>query len=110
MDDTLTQVVKHCGLPLKLYTDCIDANPKDWNRACAQERAALTQCSNQHVTLLKKVKAECRAVIQRYDACVSTHPDDPARCVEALRDLYRCTQNAAGHAPASPPDPHAAAL
>ncbi|KAJ1915169.1 hypothetical protein IWQ60_006756 [Tieghemiomyces parasiticus] len=95
MDETLDQVVKHCGPQLLAYNSCVHDNPKDWYTTCVQQRHALTQCSEEHVTLLKTVKQKCSAVITVYDRCVKEHDDTPDKCVQALLDLYRCTQNAA---------------
>ncbi|KAJ1655963.1 hypothetical protein IWQ61_004384 [Dispira simplex] len=99
MDGTLDEVAKHCGLQLRLYTDCIDTNKGNWQQACLQQRHALTRCSETHVTLLKLVKEQCADVIKNYDQCVQTHSTNPEVCANALKALYDCTQRVAQDQP-----------
>ncbi|KAL1921500.1 uncharacterized protein VTP21DRAFT_11216 [Calcarisporiella thermophila] len=94
MDSTLAEVAKNCAMQLQVYQDCVNRNPKNWESACIQQKKALTKCSEDHVPVLKFVKSRCSAQISGYDTCLSENASEPEKCIDALKELYFCTEAA----------------
>ncbi|KAK9762291.1 hypothetical protein K7432_012122 [Basidiobolus ranarum] len=92
MDQTLDEVVKHCGLQLGLYQSCIERNPETWETDCLQQRQDLTKCSEDNVGSLKEVRLKCAYAVQDYEACLTSNQSEPEKCIATLRELYECTQ------------------
>lgn len=42
--------------------------------------------------ILKYVKEHCTKEIKAYDLCLETNSTEPEKCVQALKDLYICTE------------------
>lgn len=47
MDDTLAQVAEKCALQLEMYQKCVENYPDTWDKSCAQQKKALTKCSEE---------------------------------------------------------------
>jgi hypothetical protein len=47
MDDTLAQVAEKCALQLEMYQKCVVNYPETWDKSCAQQKRALTKCSEE---------------------------------------------------------------
>ncbi|KAI9319879.1 hypothetical protein BX666DRAFT_1853464 [Dichotomocladium elegans] len=77
-----------------MYQKCVGNYPDSWDKSCAQQRAALTKCSEEQqvVGILKYVKQHCSKQILDYDECLSANQTEPEKCVNALRELYFCTE------------------
>ncbi|CAG8492127.1 5944_t:CDS:2 [Paraglomus brasilianum] len=103
MDQTLEEVVKHCSQQLDSYQRCIENNPQDWGVACLKFRSELNKCAEENVTELKRVKAKCSSVIAAFDNCLQKNQKDPEKCIKELKQLYHCTEEAAGRKLSSPP-------
>ncbi|RUS20833.1 hypothetical protein BC937DRAFT_94282 [Endogone sp. FLAS-F59071] len=95
MDDTLAEVVKHCALQLDMYQRCVESYPNDWDKQCLQQRRALTKCSDENVGVLRFVKERCSSQVTAYDLCLGANAAEPEKCIDALRQLYLCTEVAA---------------
>lgn len=52
MDDTLAQVQAKCALQLEMYQKCVENNPDNWDKACIQQKRALTKCSEEKLCLV----------------------------------------------------------
>ncbi|KAF7727772.1 Coiled-coil-helix-coiled-coil-helix domain-containing protein 5 [Apophysomyces ossiformis] len=92
MEDTLDQVREKCALQLEIYQKCVENYPQSWDKSCLQQKRALTKCSEENVGILKFVKQHCSTQIKTYDACLAANPEDPEKCVQALKELYLCTE------------------
>ncbi|KAI9478479.1 MAG: hypothetical protein EXX96DRAFT_484697 [Benjaminiella poitrasii] len=92
MDDTLEQVREKCALQLDTYQKCVENYPHSWDKSCVQQKKALTKCSEENVGILKYVKEQCTAQIKAYDTCLAANADKPDECIQALKDLYLCTE------------------
>ncbi|KAI7903040.1 uncharacterized protein BX663DRAFT_509326 [Cokeromyces recurvatus] len=92
MDDTLDQVREKCALQLDMYQKCVENYPQSWDKSCIQQKKALTKCSEENVGILKYVKEHCTAQIKAYDQCLAVNADKPDECIQALKDLYLCTE------------------
>ncbi|KAI8368857.1 hypothetical protein EDC96DRAFT_504595 [Choanephora cucurbitarum] len=92
MDDTLTQVREKCAIQLEAYQKCVESNPHSWDKSCMEQKKALTKCSEENVGILKYVKEHCTRQISAYDQCLSANTEKPEECVQALKDLYLCTE------------------
>ncbi|CAO3608089.1 unnamed protein product [Cunninghamella blakesleeana] len=92
MDDTLIQVREKCALQLQMYQNCIENYPNSWDKSCIQQKKALTKCSEENVGILKFVKQHCAKFILAYDECLSANSEEPEKCVQALKELYYCTE------------------
>ena len=44
------------------------------------------------VGILKYVKQHCGKFILAYDECLKTNSEEPEKCVQALKELYYCTE------------------
>jgi hypothetical protein len=44
------------------------------------------------VGILKFVKERCTSQINAYDKCLSANSEKPEECVQALKELYFCTE------------------
>ncbi|KAI8070352.1 hypothetical protein BC940DRAFT_317686 [Gongronella butleri] len=75
-----------------MYQRCVENYPNNWDKACLQQKRALTKCSEDNVGILKFVKQHCIKPIEAYDQCLAANPDDPEQCVKALKELYFCTE------------------
>ncbi|ORX45709.1 hypothetical protein DM01DRAFT_257728 [Hesseltinella vesiculosa] len=75
-----------------MYQKCIENYPNNWDKACLQQKRALTKCSDDNVGILKYVKQQCIKPIEAYDQCLTANPDEPERCIQALKDLHACTE------------------
>ncbi|KAI7870781.1 hypothetical protein BDF14DRAFT_1720275 [Spinellus fusiger] len=75
-----------------MYQRCIENYPQTWDKSCLQQKRALTKCSEENVGILKFVKNQCVLQIKAYDACLASHQEDPEKCVQALKELYFCTE------------------
>ncbi|KAJ2824472.1 hypothetical protein FBU31_003984 [Coemansia sp. 'formosensis'] len=93
MDQTLDEVNKHCGEHVQAYASCVDSHGDTWKTDCLDLRKALTECSDKNVTLMKMVRLSCQPVIDKYQECLSRNSQTPQVCVDALRDLYECTES-----------------
>ncbi|KAJ2460586.1 hypothetical protein GGF42_000746 [Coemansia sp. RSA 2424] len=93
MDQTLDEVNKHCGEQVQAYASCVDRHGDTWKTDCLDLRKALTECSDKNVTLMKMVRLSCQPVIDKYQDCLNRNPQSPQVCVDALRDLYECTES-----------------
>ncbi|KAJ2785186.1 hypothetical protein H4R18_000637 [Coemansia javaensis] len=93
MDQTLDEVNTHCGEQVQAYAACVDAHSETWKTECAGLRQALASCTDKNVTLVKMVRMSCQPVIDRYQACVAKNERDPSVCIDAMRDLYECTES-----------------
>ncbi|KAI8047830.1 uncharacterized protein B0P05DRAFT_565215 [Gilbertella persicaria] len=94
MDDTLEQVRAKCALQLETYQKCVENYPHSWDKSCMQQKQALTKCSEENVGILKFVKQHCSSQINAYDQCLAANAEKPDECIQALRDLYLCTEAA----------------
>ncbi|KAJ2759316.1 hypothetical protein IWQ56_005769 [Coemansia nantahalensis] len=92
MDQTLDEVNKHCGAQVQEYAACVDKHGETWKTDCAELRRALTKCTDENVTLMKMVRMSCQPIIDRYQTCLTSNAKDPSVCIDALRDLYECTE------------------
>lgn len=92
MDDTLDQVREKCTLQLEMYQKCVENYPHSWDKSCLQQKRALTKCSEENVGILKFVKEHCTMQINAYDTCLSANSEKPEECVQALKELYFCTE------------------
>ncbi|ORY04725.1 hypothetical protein K493DRAFT_311268 [Basidiobolus meristosporus CBS 931.73] len=81
MDNTLEEVVKYCGLQLEMYQRCVESNPTNWESACFKQKQALTKCSEENVEALRV-------------PCLKDNQQEPEKCLESLKQLYECTQEA----------------
>ncbi|KAI9500638.1 hypothetical protein GGI25_004084 [Coemansia spiralis] len=93
MDQTLDEVNKHCSDQVQAYASCVDNHEETWKTECAELRKALTKCTDENVTLMKMVRMSCQPVIDRYQGCLNKNQKTPQVCVDALRDLYECTES-----------------
>ncbi|KAI9307148.1 hypothetical protein BJ944DRAFT_158586 [Cunninghamella echinulata] len=75
-----------------MYQNCIENYPNSWDKSCIQQKKALTKCSEENVGILKYVKQHCGKSILAYDECLATNANEPEKCVQALKDLYYCTE------------------
>ncbi|KAI8096664.1 uncharacterized protein BX664DRAFT_257820 [Halteromyces radiatus] len=75
-----------------MYQRCVENYPNNWDKSCLQQKRALTKCSEENVGILKFVKQHCTKPIMAYDECLAANPDDPEKCVKALKELYFCTE------------------
>ncbi|RKP24198.1 hypothetical protein SYNPS1DRAFT_17526 [Syncephalis pseudoplumigaleata] len=96
MEDTLSEVAKHCAEQLRAYGECVERNPHSWDRQCSKQRQGLSLCAETHVSSLRRVKEACAEAIDAYDQCVKEHHQTPERCIDALRALHACTERAVG--------------
>ncbi|KAK9765446.1 hypothetical protein K7432_006229 [Basidiobolus ranarum] len=94
MDHTLEEVVKHCGLQLEMYQRCVESNPSNWESTCFKQKQALTKCSEENVEALRVVKQKCTPIITMYETCLKNHQQEPEKCLDSLKELYECTQEA----------------
>ncbi|CAM0142386.1 hypothetical protein VKS41_002120 [Umbelopsis sp. WA50703] len=92
MDDTLAQVAEKCALQLEMYQKCVENYPDTWDKSCAQQKKALTKCSEENVGILKYVKQHCTPQIKLYDTCLQENANEPEVCIQALKELYFCTE------------------
>ncbi|KAJ2489616.1 hypothetical protein IWW37_003828 [Coemansia sp. RSA 2050] len=93
MDQTLDEVNRHCGEHVQAYASCVDSHGETWRTDCLGLRKALTECSDKNVTLMKMVRLSCQPAIDRYQECLSKNSQAPHVCIDALRDLYECTES-----------------
>ncbi|KAJ1956554.1 hypothetical protein DL89DRAFT_265926 [Linderina pennispora] len=93
MDQTLDEVNKHCGEHVQAYASCVDGHEQTWKVDCLELRKALTKCTDENVTLMKMVRMSCQPTIDKYQACLNKNSDNPAVCIDSLRDLYECTES-----------------
>ncbi|KAJ2877572.1 hypothetical protein GGI21_000407 [Coemansia aciculifera] len=93
MDQTLDEVNKHCGEQVQAYASCVESHGDSWKTDCLDLRKALTECSDKNVTLMKMVRLSCQPVIDRYQECLNRNAQSPQVCIDALRDLYECTES-----------------
>ncbi|KAI8982182.1 hypothetical protein BDF20DRAFT_905778 [Mycotypha africana] len=77
-----------------MYQKCVENNPHSWDKACIQQKKALTKCSEENVGILKFVKQQCANQINAYDSCLAANTEKPEECVQPLKDLYLCTEAA----------------
>ncbi|ORZ01898.1 hypothetical protein BCR42DRAFT_463573 [Absidia repens] len=75
-----------------MYQRCVENYPNTWDKSCLQQKRALTKCSEENVGILKFVKQHCTKPIMAYDECLNANPEDPEKCVNALKELYFCTE------------------
>ncbi|KAJ2078111.1 hypothetical protein H4R24_004702 [Coemansia sp. RSA 988] len=92
MDQTLDEVNRHCGNQVQAYASCVDSHEDTWRTDCVELRKALTKCTDDNVTLMKMVRLSCQPMIDRYQSCLEKNDKDPTVCVDALRNLYQCTE------------------
>ncbi|ORY99032.1 hypothetical protein BCR43DRAFT_488605 [Syncephalastrum racemosum] len=92
MDDTLAQVQAKCALQLEMYQKCVENNPENWDKACVQQKRALTKCSEENVGIVKYVKQHCEEQIKAYDSCLTAKTAEPEQCLQQLKDLALCTE------------------
>ncbi|KAG2226009.1 hypothetical protein INT45_002475 [Circinella minor] len=92
MDDTLAQVREKCALQLEMYQKCVENYPHNWDKSCVQQKNALTKCSEENVGILKYVKEHCSKQVKDYDDCLSANQSEPEKCIQALKELYFCTE------------------
>jgi len=59
------------------------------------ERQALSDCSEENVSVLRNIKRACLPSIDKYDACLSKNKSNPLNCVDVLRELTTCVDAAA---------------
>ncbi|KAI8340579.1 hypothetical protein BC941DRAFT_347509 [Chlamydoabsidia padenii] len=75
-----------------MYQRCVENYPNSWDKSCLQQKRALTKCSEENVGILKFVKQHCTKPIMAYDECLNANPENPEQCVNALKELYFCTE------------------
>ncbi|RKP12544.1 hypothetical protein BJ684DRAFT_20926 [Piptocephalis cylindrospora] len=92
MENIIDQVQKHCPAQLNAYTQCVEDHPGDWETKCAEKRRLLRLCSEDNITVLRKVKEQCRKVAFDFDVC-QAQEEDPTRCIEALKKLHTCAES-----------------
>lgn len=56
-----------------------------------QDKPSLTLYAKS-VGILKFVKEHCTMQINAYDKCLSVNSEKPEECVQALKELYFCTE------------------
>ncbi|KAI9594204.1 hypothetical protein BDF19DRAFT_445228 [Syncephalis fuscata] len=105
MEDTLSEVAKHCAEQLQAYGACVERNPDNWDKQCVKQRQGLTLCADTKVSSLRRVKEACAEAIQAYDQCINTNQQTPERCIDALRALHTCTERVVGRSLQPPPPP-----
>lgn len=52
----------------------------------------LTFLTSYSVGILKYVKQHCTPQIKLYDTCLQENSNEPEKCIQALKELYFCTE------------------
>ncbi|ORY80348.1 hypothetical protein BCR37DRAFT_348974, partial [Protomyces lactucae-debilis] len=82
---------KYCGDILRRYQGCVSQNPGTWSVSCIEDRRRLTDCAEENVTSIKKVKEACKVQVKAFDDCIAGK-EDPKPCLKDLKALYECTR------------------
>ncbi|OLL23743.1 Coiled-coil-helix-coiled-coil-helix domain-containing protein 5 [Neolecta irregularis DAH-3] len=94
--EVISEVLAKCASQVQTYNQCITDNPHNWNKACLDERAAVTECAEEKVAILKKVKTDCASEIAAFNKCLEENSSELNSCIPVQRELYNCTAKSAG--------------
>ncbi|KAI8905045.1 hypothetical protein EDD86DRAFT_212127 [Gorgonomyces haynaldii] len=88
MQASLEEVERQCAPQLRNFMDCVDQHP-DYHVECKFLKQQVTFCAEQAVPSLKKIKENCKPVIQNYQRCLELN-ENPSKCQEWVQMLNEC--------------------
>ncbi|OMJ10408.1 hypothetical protein AYI70_g7890 [Smittium culicis] len=94
MESILDEVSLNCANQIQDFYECVETNQTDWKFKCSDLETALSKCSEKYSKKLLLARSKCQTFVNNYETCIKSNQSDPQVCINQLKDLYNCTNDA----------------